>query len=61
MICVSLAEPSLAACLQALKGISLAEIRLDQMSLRIDEVRTLFSSHPQLVATCRPGPFDNEE
>ncbi len=55
MICVSLAEPNVAACLGALEGVGLAEIRLDKMRIGPAGVRKIFSGYPQLVATCRPG------
>ena len=55
MICVSLAEPTAAACLRALEGIELAEIRLDKMRIGPAGVRKIFSGHPRLIATCRPG------
>jgi 3-dehydroquinate dehydratase type I len=55
MICVSLAEKNLADCLAALKGLPFAEIRMDMMDLTPSEVRTIFSGHPNLIATCRPG------
>lgn len=55
MICVSLAEPTAGACLRALEGVELAEIRLDKMRIGPAGVRTIFSRHPRLIATCRPG------
>jgi len=60
MVCVSLAENDLSSCLKALAEISFAEIRLDRMDLTVDEVRTLFSSHKRLIATCRPGYFPDD-
>ena len=55
MICVSLAEPTPAACLRALEGLELAEIRLDKMRLGVQGIKKIFSRHPRLIATCRPG------
>jgi len=55
MICVSLAESSVTECLRALKGIEFAEIRIDKMSLDVNDLKKIFSSHPRLIATCRPG------
>jgi len=55
MICVSLAEPTLARCLAALDGIPFAEIRLDRMRTNEVEVARLFSGKARLVATCRRG------
>jgi|WetSurMetagenome_2_1015567.scaffolds.fasta_scaffold59834_2 3-dehydroquinate dehydratase-1 len=61
MICVSLAEESLNGCLSALKEIEFAEIRLDRMGPTLQDVWTLFSSHGQLIATCRPGRFTDDD
>jgi 3-dehydroquinate dehydratase-1 len=57
MICVSLAESNLNDFLVSLRGVDFAEIRLDRADLTVAEVTQLFSVHPKLVATCRPGPF----
>jgi 3-dehydroquinate dehydratase-1 len=55
MICVSLTEPTAAACRHALNGLDLAEIRLERMRIGPEGVRRIFSRHRRLVATCRPG------
>lgn len=57
MICVSLAESTPEKCLAALEGIPFAEIRLDRMRPDEEGIRRIFSSHPRLIATCRPGRF----
>ena len=54
-ICVSLAEPTAEACLRAFEGVDLAEVRLDKMRIGPAGVRKVFSAHPRLIATCRPG------
>jgi 3-dehydroquinate dehydratase-1 len=61
MICVSIAEDSIEACLSALRETDFAEIRLDAMSLTPAEVTGLFSSHHKLIATCRPGRFPDDD
>jgi 3-dehydroquinate dehydratase I len=61
MICVSLAEPSVAACLTALEGLAFAEIRMDAMHLTPNDVPGLFSGGRTLIATCRPGGRSDEE
>lgn len=61
MICVSLEEAASEDCLKALQKLSFAEIRLDRMSVTEEEVEKIFSSHPQLIATCRPGAFPEEK
>jgi 3-dehydroquinate dehydratase I len=60
-ICVSVAEPTAALCREALAGLSFAEIRIDAMQASADDVRELFAGHPSLIATCRPGRYDDEE
>jgi 3-dehydroquinate dehydratase I len=55
MICVSIAEATAEKCLAALEGIPFAEIRLDRMRMAEEGVGRVFSSHPRLIATCRPG------
>jgi 3-dehydroquinate dehydratase-1 len=61
MICISLGELSLQRCLRLLRKVEFAEIRLDRMALQEEDVRKIFSSHPRLIATCRPGPFSEEK
>jgi 3-dehydroquinate dehydratase-1 len=57
MICVSLAEETVAGCIEALEQLDCAEIRIDRMRLTVDDVPTLFSLPKVLIATCRPGPY----
>jgi 3-dehydroquinate dehydratase I len=61
MICVSIAEEGLDACLAVLKDVSFAEIRLDLTHLTIPEIRQLFSHHPALIATCRKNGLSDTE
>lgn len=55
MICVSLAEPDLRACLAALEGLPMAEIRLDLTPLSMEGIGEVFRRPLPLVATFRPG------
>lgn len=55
MICVSIAEKNVEECIQALKGLACAEIRLDQMDVSLVEIDIIFSQPLKLIATCRPG------
>ena len=57
MICVSLAEESVAGCLAALKEVDFAEIRIDKMRLTSADIPVLFSLSKTLIATCRPGSY----
>lgn len=60
MICVSIAERGYAACMRALRGVQLAEIRLDLCGLgERDTVRLFSAARKRLVATCRPGRPDS--
>jgi 3-dehydroquinate dehydratase-1 len=61
MICVSIAEKDSAACLQKALLYELAEIRLDAGHFTSQEVKQIFSSHTNLVATCRPGTYNHQE
>lgn len=55
MICVSLKETNPEKLLQILTKIEFAEIRLDSLNADVASVRDMFSQHPNLIATCRPG------
>ncbi len=55
MICTSVARLSAQDCIESIASLDMAEIRLDSMHLSEDEVAEIFSSHQNLVATCRPG------
>ncbi|MBA4417832.1 MAG: hypothetical protein C0392_07970 [Syntrophus sp. (in: bacteria)] len=56
MICVSIGESSIEGCLEALKGLSFAEIRMDRIDHCTEEdARRIFSTGGTLIATCRPG------
>lgn len=59
MICVSIAEPSVEDCLEALKGLKFAEIRMESMALNAEGIRKIFGQPLQLIATCRHGKLDD--
>lgn len=61
MICVSLSEPSFARCRKALRGLPMAEIRLDLTPLTMEEIGVLFAHPLPLVATFRPGRVSESE
>ena len=61
MICVSISEKDAATCLQKALKYELAEIRLDAGHFTSQEVKQIFSSHAGLVATCRPGTYNQQE
>jgi len=60
MICVSLAETTVEKCIDSLRGIDFAEIRLDKMQVEIEDINKIFSYHPKLIATCRAGTMDDD-
>jgi 3-dehydroquinate dehydratase-1 len=63
MICLSIAESDMAAISNALAAgnYDLAEIRLDQARLSKKEVEKIFTGNGKLIATCRPGAFNEED
>jgi len=61
MICTSLAESTVEKCLDSLKGLDFAEIRLDQMLIEVNELNKIFSLPKKLIATCRPGTRNESE
>ncbi len=60
MICVSIAEETTAGCLVALQDLPFCEVRMDTMRLTEADVRTIFSRHRNLIATCRPEVFPDD-
>jgi 3-dehydroquinate dehydratase type I len=55
VICVSVGEPTVARCLDALRGARLAEARLDLIRDADRDLERLFRSRDRRIATCRPG------
>ena len=58
MICVSVYEPTVETCLNALKDLTFAEVRIDAMAHgSVDDMRKIFCQPLMLIATFRPeGP-----
>lgn len=62
MICLSVGEPTVKNCLQRLKRVRFAEVRLDKLEEDpLAAVPALFASSAKLIATCRPGRLSEEE
>lgn len=61
MICVSIGNVTFEQCLAELKGTDFAEIRLDTMTLSVNEVRAIFGRSKRLIATCRPSRVNDEK
>ena len=55
MLCVSLGKVTLEECLKALKQYDLCELRLDRLKLKEAELKKVFSSGKNTIATFRPG------
>ncbi|MGQ9472196.1 MAG: type I 3-dehydroquinate dehydratase [Candidatus Aminicenantales bacterium] len=61
MICVSLGNISFDECRRLLFRVEMAELRLDLLDFSLAQVRTIFSFHPNLVATFRSGKSTNKK
>lgn len=61
MICVSVMDSDKARVIEALKGLELAEVRLEALSPTPQDVREIFSQPVRLIATMRPGRHSEEE
>jgi len=60
MICVALQESNVNKCLQILKSVEMAEIRIDLAKLSENDVAKIFSESPKkLIATCRPDNYSD--
>jgi 3-dehydroquinate dehydratase I len=57
LICVSVAEPTVELCLEALKGLDFAEVRIDAMEVMVEDMETIFSRPLILIATFMPASF----
>ena len=61
MICVSLNITDVDQCIEALKSLEMAEIRIDLAGYNEQQVERVFSSHKNLIATCRPDNITDEK
>jgi 3-dehydroquinate dehydratase-1 len=59
MICVSLANINFQECVKAIGKAEFAEIRIDQLDLSEEQLKSLFSIKKKSIATCREGKFDD--
>lgn len=57
-ICVSIANTSFENILGVLEKVGMAEIRIDLLDLMPNQLEMVFSSHNNLIATCRQGRYD---
>ena len=61
MICLSIGKASVEECLEIIKDSELSEIRLDLNIYHEEDIKKIFSSGANLIATCREGKYNNEE
>ncbi len=59
MICIAIQENRLDKLLKDLDNIDFAEIRLERLNLGLEDVQRIFSSKKRLIATMRPGEYDD--
>jgi 3-dehydroquinate dehydratase type I len=60
-ICLSLGNLPFDQVIEHLQRVSLAEVRIDMLDLMPNQLEAIFSSHPNLIATCRPGKYNAEQ
>lgn len=60
-ICVSIGNTSFQNILQVLDVVGMAEIRIDLLDLMSNQLEMIFSSHKNLIATCRQGKYDDAQ
>jgi len=58
-ICVVIANSSFDGIIKILDEVGMAEIRIDLLDLMPNQLEMVFSSHQNLIATCRQGRYDN--
>jgi 3-dehydroquinate dehydratase-1 len=58
-ICVSIANTSFESIIRILEDVGMAEIRIDLLDLMPNQLELIFSSHKNLIATCRSGRYDD--
>jgi 3-dehydroquinate dehydratase type I len=61
MICVSVGGVDYGECLAMVQGFPFAEIRMDRIRMEMEDVRRLFSSHRNLIATFRETGHNKEK
>lgn len=58
-ICISIGKVPYDTILGILSQVEMAEIRIDLVNLDKKQLETIFSSHTNLIATCREGDYDD--
>jgi 3-dehydroquinate dehydratase I len=57
LICVSIGNVSYEEVCAIVSQSDMAEIRMDLLDMNADQYHRIFSSHNNLIATCRPGTY----
>jgi 3-dehydroquinate dehydratase type I len=60
-ICLSIGNVDYDAVIEHLNRVSFAEIRIDLLKLSHEQLNHIFSTHKNLIATCREGSISDEE
>ena len=61
MICISLADLSFERCVEALKDIDMAELRLDLLDFSLEQIQEIFVLPKKMIATHRPTTISEEK
>jgi 3-dehydroquinate dehydratase I len=61
MFCRAIAEKGFDNIVRLLDGAEMAEIRIEETGLNVEEVEKLFTKHSNLIATCRPANLSVEQ
>ena len=61
VICVSIGSVSYEEVSAILSQSAMAEIRMDLLDMNADQYHRIFSSHNNLIATCRPGIYQERQ
>jgi len=61
MICASIAERNVEKCIEFVKRVDMAEIRIDLAGLKNEDIKRVFSTGKKLIATCRPGKINDDD
>ena len=61
MICTAISEKDFDKCMEMSGMCELAEIRIDLTRFTVEQTAKLFSAHKNLIATCRPERYKDNE
>lgn len=61
MICASIGEKNVEKCLEAIKRVDMAEIRIDIAELKNEDLKRVFSTGKKLIAACRTGKINDDD